>query len=307
MSVMSVARPVTDYSTQFNELEGNRFQELSYATQILAISLSTGTVEPVMSAEEFLMIIDLQKLHDIKNVVKMCKMLVSFKGICDHDKIVLLKYGAHEVHCMRSITYYDIANESWTINLVVFHELNLLVDISETDDKKAMVLRLDFIKDSEIYCDFREYINNIFTEIDSDMNLLNMAWLALSLLQQHVYMYLLKRYLLMKYRSEWEADDKFNRLMNTLIDLYYVESRCKHNTITDRPDDTVPPLLRELWDISDEPFVVIVGRYFDDCLHVMYVQKCRHFVANFVDQTLDLVHMGQSHDIVELIQVFVIA
>ncbi|CAG2101821.1 unnamed protein product [Medioppia subpectinata] len=160
MSVMSVARPVTDYSTQFNELEGNRFRELSYATQILAISLSTGTVQPVMSAEEFLMIIDLQKLHDIKNVVKMCKMLVSFKGICDHDKITLLKYGAHEVHCMRSITYYDIANESWTINL---------------NDKKAMVLRLDFIKDSEIYCDFREYINNIFTEIDSDMNLLNMV------------------------------------------------------------------------------------------------------------------------------------
>ena len=37
--------------------------------------------------------------------------------------------------------------------------------------------------------------------------------------EQHVYMYLLKRYLLLKYRTEYESEVKYKKLLKLLTDL----------------------------------------------------------------------------------------
>lgn len=49
--------------------------------------------------------------------------------------------------------------------------------------------------------------------------------------QQHVYKYLLQRYLLLKYRSEGEAKAKYSRLLKTIEYLHVLFASNKQNVI----------------------------------------------------------------------------
>ncbi|CAG2174492.1 unnamed protein product, partial [Oppiella nova] len=161
MDVMSIARPITDYNTTFNELEGYKFTELISAANIMTANVSTNiNTSHVYTFDDFLRVIDVRREYDIKNVVKVFKRLMCASEICEQDKVILLKYGASEVHCMRSITYYDYDTQSWTTNL---------------DDKNALVLSMDFVRQTEPHNEthilFRDYVNTMYNEIDSDINM----------------------------------------------------------------------------------------------------------------------------------------
>ncbi|CAG2162875.1 unnamed protein product [Oppiella nova] len=163
MDVLSIARPITDYNTTFNELEGNRFTELISAANIMIPKLSTNINKTYVSTVEgFLRVIDIQRESDVKNVVKVFKRLMCATEICEQDKVILLKYGASEVHCMRCITYYDYDNQRWTNYL---------------DDNNAVILSMDFVRqiepDNETHVIFQDYVNKLYNDIDSDINVLN--------------------------------------------------------------------------------------------------------------------------------------
>ncbi|XP_054162241.1 nuclear hormone receptor HR96-like [Oppia nitens] len=243
ISIIPVTRHIADYSRTFNELEGYRFRELMSAAKQLEIIAATNICE-IVSMEEFFAAIDTLKINDIQNVTKVCKSITGFIDIPSEDQIVLLKYGSLEIHTMRSICYYNHDSQYWTINL---------------NNNNAMILHMDFVKFAEthLHNDFRDYINNLFMEIDQDYIILDIMTAIVLFnpyrpglqnkmiirLQQHVYLYLLKRYLMIKYLDKQYADEKFNRLLNSMIDLYYVETRCRQNTLN-RMD--LPPLLKEV-------------------------------------------------------------
>lgn len=68
-------------------------------------------------------------------------------------------------------------------------------------------------------------------------------------LQQQLYMYLLQRYLLIKYRYECESKEKFLRLLNTLYDLSSLGK--VHASIGKQKNpEFLGPLVREVLDIS---------------------------------------------------------
>ncbi|CAG2179522.1 unnamed protein product [Oppiella nova] len=72
-------------------------------------------------------------------------------------------------------------------------------------------------------------------------------------LQQHVYMYLLQRYLMMRYPSKYESKTKFLRLMSTLIDLNLLRETHVKSCI-EMAQDKLSPLLREVCDYSQIGF-----------------------------------------------------
>ncbi|CAG2167607.1 unnamed protein product [Oppiella nova] len=66
-------------------------------------------------------------------------------------------------------------------------------------------------------------------------------------LQQKVYMYLLQRYLQMKYQSKCEADSKFTKLMNILTCTKGRQKELILDFLSALPSD-VCPLLNEIYD-----------------------------------------------------------
>ncbi|CAG2108303.1 unnamed protein product [Medioppia subpectinata] len=68
-------------------------------------------------------------------------------------------------------------------------------------------------------------------------------------LQQHIYMYLLQRYLQCKYGSDCEAKTRFLQLMNIIIDLNVLREVHKRN-IEESAKISIPPLLEEVLDIK---------------------------------------------------------
>ncbi|CAG2100788.1 unnamed protein product [Medioppia subpectinata] len=71
--------------------------------------------------------------------------------------------------------------------------------------------------------------------------------------QQHVYMYLLQRYLILKYQSECEAKTRFLRLMNVLSDINLMREIQRRHAMHLYQLSLVTPLLQEVFDILPTP------------------------------------------------------
>ncbi|CAG2173626.1 unnamed protein product [Oppiella nova] len=154
------------------------------------------------------------------------------------SEFVLLKHGALELHYLRCCTYWNYDKQSWVVSMLMYK-----------DDHNAMNLSMDFVQsiqpDNKTHALFRDYVNDMFIEINHDFNIINLMTAIIMFnpyrkglkykhvvkLQQQIYMHLLRRYLLVKYQCEGKASDKYRRLMNTLTDLYYLEMSYKQITL----------------------------------------------------------------------------
>ncbi|CAG2100791.1 unnamed protein product [Medioppia subpectinata] len=76
----------------------------------------------------------------------------------------------------------------------------------------------------------------------------NLAHRAVVKLQQHIYMHLLQRYLLLKYRSESEAKTRFSQFMNILTELNVLRDIQRTHTLDQSLN--VTPLLQEVLDLK---------------------------------------------------------
>ena len=70
-------------------------------------------------------------------------------------------------------------------------------------------------------------------------------------LEQKLYIYLLQRYLLLKYKSDSESQTKLQRFMNSLRELQVVSEVHKVNEVETigQNIDSCGPLFREIYDI----------------------------------------------------------
>ncbi|CAG2166176.1 unnamed protein product, partial [Oppiella nova] len=98
MVVPCIPPLITDYKNNFNELESNRMTELLSATHVMKTWLTDAQTylikHPVI--EEACRAWALMCVQEVDKLVKMTKSLVAFNGICDNDRIALIKYGSVE-------------------------------------------------------------------------------------------------------------------------------------------------------------------------------------------------------------------
>ncbi|XP_054164095.1 nuclear hormone receptor HR96-like [Oppia nitens] len=250
MSVIPIARPIDELTEKFNDLEINRLVELLNATHKLK-SPEVPITSEAMTIEDGCKVWRFKVEQEIHKMIKMSKVLESFQKMCENDQIALMKYGCIEIFCMRLTMNYNFEREQWTY---------------VTDDSSSTIMKLDLLRSAkyELYRAYKRFLDKIRPEWESDTIILdlltaiilfnpdrpNLMYREMVKLQQHIYMYLLQRYLYMRYPTKFESKTKFLKLMSTLIDLHVIKeihvTNCLRN---DR--DQISPLLREVCDVDD--------------------------------------------------------
>ncbi|XP_054169144.1 nuclear hormone receptor HR96-like [Oppia nitens] len=241
LSVIPIPRAMN--SEDFNELEAKRFDELFDALKILnhPVPKSTAIADDITEA---IRIMCFKSDYDIRKIVKMSKRLSAFQALCESDKICLLKYSVIEIFTLRILLDMDFDKYYW--NIVTNSEVGTLVSMDLLIKGKRNYI--------ESYADF---IRKFLPEWDSDKVVIDLLSAILLFdasrpllthresikVQQQVYMYLLQRYLRMRYPSECDANIKFLRLLNSLHDLHIVNEKIA-SAWSEGPVNT--PLLKEI-------------------------------------------------------------
>ncbi|CAG2166177.1 unnamed protein product [Oppiella nova] len=241
-TVIPISRPTTDHTYVFNELEGFKLTELFGATEIFSETLSVVSVTSMARDYADLVRVLCYKIDEqVMRAIRMSKKLQTFNNICETDRISLLKQGSLELYLIRSVPYYDSVEDHWTYNM---------------GNNTSVILSLELMRvfPRNIYSFYKKFLHNICREWESDLLVLDLLTAIvlfnpdrpklidkdLVKLHQHIYMHLLRRYLLVRYRSHPESNVKFLRLLNCLIHLTVLGDVYRLNC-ADKDPDTIPP------------------------------------------------------------------
>ncbi|CAG2180790.1 unnamed protein product, partial [Oppiella nova] len=215
LAVLPIPRTINDYTT-LNDVECNRMIELFSIQMSLTRpqpqnKLEAQTVEDVIN-----FFVSKFELY-VQRFVDTTKSLSAFNDICENDQIALIKYSSLETLLLRTALTFDYQHEFWTFIM---------------DDDNSIILKLDLLKPikRDCYTHFRTFLQKFGSEWDSDpfiIDLLmpiilfnpdrpNIIHKELVKVQQQIYMYLLQRYLRLRYSSECETKAKFLRILNVL-------------------------------------------------------------------------------------------
>ncbi|CAG2162335.1 unnamed protein product [Oppiella nova] len=104
-------------------------QELLVAVNCIREPIGSTITSEMSDVTEFKTTLVIRFSQKIQNFIKMAKNLDSFKTLCGDDRLALIKYGCVENLCMRSLQYYDLTHEYWTIyaNLILTDEERELI------------------------------------------------------------------------------------------------------------------------------------------------------------------------------------
>ncbi|CAG2102572.1 unnamed protein product [Medioppia subpectinata] len=175
LTVVPIFQTLTDYNG-LNQLETRRVSELLMACKVLDYPMARNSVQ-ITDKLEMIRLSTLRSENQIQDLITFSKGLTAFSDLCFTDQLALIKYGSLELMQIGFSMGYDIQNESFTIYL-----------------------------DSD---------NSIFTAIILfNPNRPNLTHRHNVGLEQQLYIYLLQRYLLLKYQSESESQTRLQTLMN---------------------------------------------------------------------------------------------
>ncbi|CAG2173965.1 unnamed protein product [Oppiella nova] len=230
---------------EFNDLERNKLTELLNAMAVMKDQFTAITSEVTG-------ILDALKMTDqtVRQLIKMSKRMVGFKSLCQHDQIALLKGGCTELIILRSVVSYNYEREYYTIVM---------------DSNNATLIKLDVLKQAKgnVYEAHKKFMHAFKSEWDSDTTIIDLL-IAITLfsperrniinkdtikLEQQVYMYLLQRYLEIKYYSKCEAKSKFLRLMTKLEELHLLNEDHIRMYLDAGSANDFGPLLLEIFDL----------------------------------------------------------
>jgi len=229
----------------FNDLEGKRLTEWFEAIK----SLDNGQPMLTNVANDFPEALNALRLKcdfEIRKVVKMSKQLTAFCKLCETDKIHLLKYSAVEIMTLRILLDYDPESCNW-------HAIH--------NNDLSTIIYMELLKEGKrnYYKNYKDFLDKILPEWDCDNIIIDLLTAIILFdanrpkllhresvkLQQQCYMYLLQRYLRLRYQSDCVSDTKFLRLLNSLKDLHIVNDKVAQNWV--EPDaQGVLPLLKEI-------------------------------------------------------------
>ncbi|CAG2169897.1 unnamed protein product, partial [Oppiella nova] len=116
LSVIPVMKPITDYSNQFNELEGNKLTELLDALKLMISPTATSAENIALNSfVNTINVIIMTHENKIKKIIQMSKCLTTFNNLCDHDQLILIKHGAIEISILRMICNFNFEDKYWSI------------------------------------------------------------------------------------------------------------------------------------------------------------------------------------------------
>ncbi|CAG2101262.1 unnamed protein product [Medioppia subpectinata] len=139
----------------------------------------------------------------IRQIIQFTKSLNGFNNICADDKYALMKHGGKDLMLIRSLKYYNKEITGFRIQKGPDQTFHLGLDIYEPMGL-APILKSYYEKFISIW----NYDDHIIIDL-----------LTAILLEQQLYIYLLQRYLLLKYRSESESQTRLQTLMESLNDM----------------------------------------------------------------------------------------
>ncbi|CAG2114441.1 unnamed protein product [Medioppia subpectinata] len=178
-SIVPMFREITDYNG-LNELENNRISELTSA-----------------AVQESL----------IMDMVNFTKSLSGFNTICIEDRVALLKYGSNELLSLLGFKFYDKLTDNFYFPLDDESCIQISMDVLQsTHTKNGQLMKSTMLKLlSEWNYDDCITMNLLMAIIFYNPNRPNILHKKSVKLEQQLYIYLLQRYLLLKYRSESES------------------------------------------------------------------------------------------------------
>ncbi|CAG2105656.1 unnamed protein product [Medioppia subpectinata] len=217
----SVSRPLNPMDTSFTETEITRLRELLSAAN--AIQPQNWTEITISCQNELIvqfnngnqcsrnttkmLAIYLERVTE--GIMQMSKCLPAFNQLSDTDQLSLIKYGCFDICALRSVLCFNYDYEYWNYQMGA---------------DKSVILKLDLLKAEKrnIYGSYHTFLTNIGRQWDSDPIVIDLLTTILLFnpdrpelmsrelirLQQNIYMYLLQRYLIIKYGSESEAKTK---------------------------------------------------------------------------------------------------
>ncbi|CAG2171396.1 unnamed protein product [Oppiella nova] len=136
-------------------------QELLVAVNCIREPIGSTVTSEMSDVTEYKTTLVIRFSQKIQNFIKMAKNLDSFKTLCGNDRLALIKYGCVENLCMRSLQYYDLTHEYWTIY---------------AGNDTSIRVKMDFFATCEPFlCDpHRNYFSKIGPEWDSDPNIIDL-------------------------------------------------------------------------------------------------------------------------------------
>ncbi|XP_054169197.1 nuclear hormone receptor HR96-like [Oppia nitens] len=246
-SMIAIMRPLSDYYNNFNELEGSKMNELFAAVNNIREPKPNRLVSEVTDIYNLqTSAITLRFQRQVANLTKFTKNLTGFREICEDDQIALVKYGCVEMLNMRSILFYDSENDLWDVPL---------------DNQICSRLRTGVLMAKpKVYQKIKKYLDQMSMEWDGDKIIVDLMTAILLFnpnrpdvthkdvvkFHQKAYMYLLQRYLILRYRSNNETKSKFLRLINIVRDVNSMGKVMREDAANN--DHTGMPLLEEVFE-----------------------------------------------------------
>ncbi|CAG2116110.1 unnamed protein product [Medioppia subpectinata] len=261
-ALIPVVRPVLVINNNFNASEHQFFSELLSAISQLDLNVNPVAIHELKTFEEVKQSVVPRMESDFKAMVNVCKSLHTFRCVCDSDRMALFKPASREALMLYKFGLrYDYGNQCW-------YNINM-------DDGTVYVHNVDVFKQipGNAYPVAKRLLYNIENIMDTDHYIIQLVLIPILLfnperpnlmykdlvkLQQRLYMYLLKRYLTIKYGSETEANTRFKQILDTLHD---VNTLCEIQLKIERSRDPreVGPLMREIMDIpSNDNYIYTI-------------------------------------------------
>ncbi|CAG2105777.1 unnamed protein product [Medioppia subpectinata] len=233
----------------FNELETNKLTELLRAMTVYPCP------PPAVDTEYDNMIVIRQALslkyeNEIKNMVNVMQKLPIFGHICDNDRIALVKYGFIEIFLLRSVLGFNFHTQDMILTVENDHLFRFKLDLLRTNKRQFHDFYKQYLYAMGPEIQTNTVIIDLFTAISlfspNRPNLINKDIVKL---EQQIYIYLLKRYLLWRYQSESEASVKLLSLLNIYKEVQVLGQIQRLNSSENLPQ-YMGPLLREVFDIN---------------------------------------------------------
>ncbi|XP_054162242.1 nuclear hormone receptor HR96-like [Oppia nitens] len=242
-SNLTIGRPISDTRHTLTESEGNRFTHLLFAAQVMNNQLFESHFNcGVFTAKQCYRILDLTFEEDIRNLIQLYKQLKIYTNITESDSYTLVKSQSMAIHKLRMVNYVGTEYEWWNVKMMNDNVIKLNLNIY-TSQQCYMA---KFFSQLKHQIDNDSVIIDLLTTIvlyDPDTpGLINREAVKL---QQLTYMYLLKRYLEIKYYDTYLSTGKFLRTLNMLVDLNKIANTIKTRI---KARDDMPELVREVID-----------------------------------------------------------
>ncbi|XP_054157165.1 nuclear hormone receptor HR96-like [Oppia nitens] len=253
-SVFIIPEPMVDYEG-LNQLQIKRISELLIATSVYRHPVSKNIVR--LNSKQDIMRLSQQRIEEsIREIVFYVKRVQPYRQLCADDQWQLVKHGSLDQMIIKMIYYFDSDVNNFIFYIDNNTSLMVITDVTYWSTTGHRI-------DNQLAKLFTKLITNMLIQCRSDPiiiallsaivlfnpNLPDLKHRHVIKLEQQLYIYLLQRYLQLKYRSDYQWMTRLQIIMSSLMDLPTVRELQKRIEYTDYQQymSYYGPLVREVY------------------------------------------------------------